>query len=65
MKFEKGKNYYDARTNSILKFTHKYNGKVLFVEQEIKNGTFKTWGNLKIAKRVYNEIEANKLSVYN
>lgn len=64
MKFEKGKLYYDARFNSILKYSHKRKGYLIFIEQEENNGVFKVWGNSVIAKRVYSEKTAQRLIAY-
>ena len=64
MKFEKEKIYYDVKSNEILKYSHKYNGMLYFTAKEVKNGVLKTWGNLRIAKRIYSEKEAQKLIEY-
>ena len=64
MKFKKGKIYYDAKYNEILKYSHKYGGKLIFIEQEENNGVFKVWGNSVIARRVYSENTAQRLIDY-
>lgn len=64
MKFEKGKLYYDARFNEILKYSHKRKGYLIFIEQEENNGVFKVWGNSVIAKRIYSENTAQRLIDY-
>ncbi len=64
MKFKKGKLYYDARFNEILKYSRKRKGCFIFLEQEEKNGSFKVWGNSVIAMRVYSEKTAQRLIDY-
>ena len=64
MKFKKGKLYYDAKWNEILKYSRKRKGYLIFIEQEEKNGVFKVWGNSIIARRVYSENSAQRLIAY-
>ena len=64
MKFKKGKLYYDARFNEILKYSHKYKGYLIFIEQEENNGVFKVWGNSFVAERVHTEETAQRLIDY-
>ena len=61
MEFKKGKLYYDATFNQILKYRHKRKGYFIFLEQEENNGVFKVWGNSIIALRVYSEKTAKRL----
>ena len=64
MKFKKSEIYHDPKYDMILKFSHKYKGNFIFIEQELENGVLKTWGSLNISKRVYSENTAKRLIEY-
>ena len=41
MKFKKSEIYHDPKYNMILKFSHKYKGNFIFIEQELENDVLK------------------------